>query len=234
MRRLLTFRIALAASGLMVLGACASLGTNVSGSFACRAPQGSCAPTSAIDAAATGMDAGTAPQGAASAARDALHGVGAAPSRRMLKIVLAGYRDADGNEHEPRIVRVALDEPTWRDHAVPRSAREIARRLALDLAPYGEAATDPRTAETEPSPLADDAFDTTTPFSPLSGELFSPSQQSQAVPGPLLPGTEGPGMFPPRHDLAPHPDSGDPSFEGLPSIEAIEAAKARASQEKRP
>ena len=234
MRSFHPLRIALGTAGLMALGACASLGTNVSGSFACRAPQGSCAPTSAIDAEATGMNAAAGPLGAASAAHHAQHGIGAAPSRRMLTVVLTGYHDADGNQHEPRIVRVALDEPAWRDHAATRSVREIARGLALGLAPHGEATTDPRNPETEPSSLAGDAFDTTTPFSPLSGEPFSPSRQSQAVPGPLLPGTEGPGMFPPRHDLAPQPDSGDPSFEGLPTIDAIEAAKERGTKEKRP
>ena len=234
MRRLHLLRIPLGTAGLMALGACASLGTNVSGSFACRAPQGSCAPTSAIDAAAIGMDADTLPPGPDSATRHAVHGIGTPPSRRMLKIVLAGYRDADGNEHEPRIVHAALDEPVWQDRAVPRSVREIARGLALGLAPQDESATDPQTAETEPVPPEGEPLNATNPFSPLSGELFSPSQQSQAVPGLLLPGTEGSGMFPPRHDLAPQPDSGDPSFEGLPTIEAIEAAKTRGSKEKRP
>src|SRR3546814_3158747 len=33
-----------------------SLGGNVKGSFACRAPEGTCAPTSTIDAGATGIE----------------------------------------------------------------------------------------------------------------------------------------------------------------------------------
>ena len=37
----------------LAVGGCATLGSNVSGDFACRAPNGSCAPTSAIDDAAT-------------------------------------------------------------------------------------------------------------------------------------------------------------------------------------
>ena len=37
-----------------LLAGCATLGGNVEGNFACRAPEGTCAPTSLIDAQATG------------------------------------------------------------------------------------------------------------------------------------------------------------------------------------
>ena len=44
------------AAPLLLASGCASLGGNVKGSFACRAPEGTCAPTSAIDAGATGIE----------------------------------------------------------------------------------------------------------------------------------------------------------------------------------
>lgn len=42
---------------LTLTAACASLGGNVESNFACRAPEGTCAPTSLIDDAATGPQA---------------------------------------------------------------------------------------------------------------------------------------------------------------------------------
>lgn len=49
----LPFRF-LACAGLAVMAsACATFGTNVEGSFQCRAPKGDCAPSHVLDARAT-------------------------------------------------------------------------------------------------------------------------------------------------------------------------------------
>ena len=55
MSRLPILRAMVLAAPLLLASGCASLGGNVKGSFACRAPEGTCAPTSAIDAGATGI-----------------------------------------------------------------------------------------------------------------------------------------------------------------------------------
>ena len=89
---------------LMLTGGCSTLGGNVSGDFACRAPEGSCAPTTLIDAAATGVDAqiNAASLPAASPAN---------ASGQSLRIVLAAHRDEAGRTHEARVVHVTLPEP---------------------------------------------------------------------------------------------------------------------------
>ena len=56
MNRLSILRAVVLAAPLLLASGCASLGGNVKGSFACRAPEGTCAPTSAIDAGATGIE----------------------------------------------------------------------------------------------------------------------------------------------------------------------------------
>ncbi len=56
MNRLSILRAVVLAAPLLLASGCASLGGNVKGSFACRAPQGTCAPTSTIDAGSTGIE----------------------------------------------------------------------------------------------------------------------------------------------------------------------------------
>ena len=56
MSRFPILRAGVLAAPLLLASGCASLGGNVKGSFACRAPEGTCAPTSAIDAGATGIE----------------------------------------------------------------------------------------------------------------------------------------------------------------------------------
>ena len=50
--RLLRFRVVLAGIGALPLAGCLTSGTNMHGNFDCRAPGGTCAPMTRIDAAA--------------------------------------------------------------------------------------------------------------------------------------------------------------------------------------
>ena len=77
------------ASLALTIGGCTTLGGNVKGDFACRAPTSSCAPTSAIDEQATNA---MQPQGANAPSLSPANG-------RTLRVVLAAWRDANGREH---------------------------------------------------------------------------------------------------------------------------------------
>ena len=89
-----------------LLAGCATLGGNVEGNFACRAPEGTCAPTSLIDAQATGVAAGQETLPVASAQ-------GRTSVGRSLRIVLAAHRDEAGREHEARVVQVVPSNRSW-------------------------------------------------------------------------------------------------------------------------
>ncbi|MBN9504725.1 MAG: TraV family lipoprotein [Altererythrobacter sp.] len=187
MRRQTAIRTTLACAALLAAGGCATLGGNVKGSFACRAPEGTCAPTSQIDAAAT---AGA--RGESRPASPAVHREGA----RTLRIVIAGYRDAEGRRHEPRVVHAVLPEPAWHDWREPQERGAIARDLARALAP---SANDP---SPEPvSPPAPAEF----PDPPLQRHALDPLPQPvPAEPGGMAPGDGGSGVFPPLHVRVPH------------------------------
>lgn len=188
-------------AALLAASGCATLGGNVKGSFACRAPEGSCAPTSQIDQAAVAGANSKSRQPAVAGHRE---------GTRTLRIVIAGYRDADGRSHEPRIVHAVLPEPGWDDWREPQDRSGIARDLARSLAPSGDerlpAAAEPASAVPEFSdpPLLPDV-------------LVSPSRPVPAEPGSLLPGDGGSGVSPPLHDRVPHfspPLDGAPDSEG--------------------
>lgn len=201
MRRLLTIRMSVACAALLAASGCATLGGNVKGSFACRAPEGTCAPTSQIDqAAAAGANVESRPPAAA----------GYREGARTLRIVIAGYRDAEGRSHEPRIVHAVLPEPAWTGWREPQDRGAIARDLARTLAP---SADERSSAPAEPVPTSPEFLDP----SLLPDALVSPSQPVPAEPGSLPPGDGGSGVFPPLHDRVPHffdtPD-GVPASEG--------------------
>jgi|TARA_R110000772_G_scaffold205498_2_gene315826 conjugal transfer pilus assembly protein TraV len=185
------------ASAILALSGCASLGGNISGSFDCRAPSGTCAPTSAIDAEATGQEVSllAAPSGAA------LTG----PTGRMLRVVLAAYRDTEGRMHEARVVHVALAEAASAKYQAPRSAADIGKGIACGIGSNeGQSLRHTKADHEDEAPAAN-------PF-PLPDALVSPSPVPMADPGVLPPGPEGSGVIAPLHDRAPQlirPQSGN-------------------------
>jgi conjugal transfer pilus assembly protein TraV len=188
MRRLRAIRTTLACTAFLVASGCATLGGNVNGSFACRAPEGTCAPTSQIDQAAIA--------GASLETRQPVV-AGYPEGARRLRIVIAGYRDAEGRSHEPRVVHAVLPEPAWTDWREPQDRRSIVRDLARALAPSRN--------EHLPAPAGQAPTSSVSLDPPLLPDvLVSPSQPVPAEPGSLPPGDGGSGVFPPLHGRVPH------------------------------
>ena len=175
----------LRASGLALLvltGGCSTLGGNVSGDFACRAPEGSCAPTTLIDAAATGFDAqpNAAPVSAASATIE---------NGQSLRIVLAPYRDEVGRTHEARVVHVTLPEPAGVNWRAPQRTGEVLRAIGSSI----EASNDARSNASTNSPEH------------MPDVLLPPWQPVPAEPGAHAPATGAPGAEQAARVRVPHP-----------------------------
>ncbi|MGV2495951.1 hypothetical protein [Pelagerythrobacter aerophilus] len=170
----------------LAIGGCTTLGSNVKGDFACRAPEGSCAPTSAIDEQATKA---LQPQGAnASSSPPANDGT--------LRVVLAAWRDADGREHEARVVHVPLAEKPASNWRAPLSTGDVLRALG-------------RSSQSQTGPLdtGDASGAATVPSSlpqQLPDVLVIPSQGAPELPGASVPVTGAPGR-PPSPGRVPHP-----------------------------
>lgn len=179
----------LACIAILLLAGCSTLGGNVGGDFACRAPEGTCAPTTAIDAAA--IDAAAA---GASANLGAAVGVvrgsdrqfAAAASERTLRIIIAARRDEAGRVHEARVVQVTLPEPAGGEWRQPASTSDLLRAIGQAVAP--QAASTPTDQISSPSELP--------------GQLFLPSPIGPASPGADAPVGGAPG-YPPLPDRVP-------------------------------
>jgi|32_taG_2_1085360.scaffolds.fasta_scaffold00077_57 conjugal transfer pilus assembly protein TraV len=172
----------------LAIGGCTTLGGNVKGEFACRAPEGSCAPTSAIDEQATKA---LQPQGANASSTPP-------PNDRTLRVVLAAWRDANGREHEARVVHVPLAEKPASNWRAPLSTGDVLRALG-------------RASQSQTGPLdTGDATGTATVSSSLPQQLpdvlVIPSQGASELPGASAPATGAPGR-PPSPGRVPHPVS---------------------------
>lgn len=176
--------LALAATG------CTTLGGNVAGDFACRAPDGTCAPTSQIDETATAAMA--APRS------DLPHGPhasafvpGHVPGRTM-RVVLAGHVDEAGRRHEARVVHVTLPEPVEQRWRAPRSIGEMLRALGRAGKEQRGAVADKAAGIAEPGlPPASSHFPPHLP-----DVLVLPAQTPPALPGASAPDTGAPGRHP--------------------------------------
>lgn len=168
------------------IGGCTTLGGNVKGDFACRAPEGSCAPTSAIDEQATkamqsqGVNASSSPPA----------------NGRTLRVVLAAWRDANGREHGARVVHVPLAEKPASNWRAPLSTGDVLRALGrASQSPPAATDTDDATgADTIPSSLPQQ----------LPDLLVIPSQGAPELPGASAPVPGAPGR-PPSPGRVPHP-----------------------------
>ena len=169
-----TYKLAILAGLAVTISGCATLGSNVSGDFACRAPGGSCAPTSAIDDAAT----------KASLPQKPVTQVTAPSSDRKLRIVVAARRDASGREHEARVVHVPLPEPPHSEWRAPLSTGQVLR--ALGRASQGTQQKQPIAPPSSFTPQQ------------LPDVLVIPSQTS-----PELPGAQAPAAGAPRPSPTP-------------------------------
>lgn len=137
----LTRAASVAALGLAAtqLAACTSLfGGNIKGSFACSAPNGTCAPSTVIDDQALSviqnarpMTPGRSPAGPYMRSPTAARPTTAAyvptgsgritpaqsgmahRERRVLRVVFPSFVDGGGNLHEPRIVHAVVDDGAW-------------------------------------------------------------------------------------------------------------------------
>ena len=116
---------AVALSAAAALSGCATLGGNVKGSFACRAPDGMCAPTSKIDdqalAMISGGDSEPVPAGVISPydrpdPRFIPTTVSAAPGRsseKVLRIVFPAHVDSQGRFREASAIHAVVERGTW-------------------------------------------------------------------------------------------------------------------------
>ena len=174
------------ASLALAIGGCTTLGGNVKGDFACRAPEGSCAPTSAIDEQATKA---MQPQGANAPSMLPTNG-------RTLRVVLAAWHDADGREHEARVVHVPLADKPATDWRAPLSTGDVLRALgsASQSPPAATDTGDASGAATIPSSLPQQ----------LPDVLVIPSQGAPELPGASAPDQGAPGRSP-SPGRVPHP-----------------------------
>lgn len=104
------------------LGACATLGGNVKGDFACRAPDGMCAPTTTIDDAALAMIGGEAaatpagPYNAPAASPRMIETAAVEPVRsneKVLRIVFPAHIDASGRFREASAIHAVVERGQW-------------------------------------------------------------------------------------------------------------------------
>ncbi len=122
-----------------VLGAsgCTTLGGTVKGDFTCRAPAGTCAPMTKIDAAAIGsVDEEGASAPTVGPRRQGASGKGGSVAvrtgERMLTILLPAHVDEAGVLHDAATVHAVVEQPAWTFASVgePTSLSEFSRSPA--------------------------------------------------------------------------------------------------------
>jgi len=152
MRRLAQLSVTALAAG--VLGGCASLGGNVKSDFMCKAPGGTCSPTSSIDDQAIAVIADSGRRPIASA------GSSAAPSGPVaggLRVVLPARMDRFGHWREETVVYVdrgPMSAPVAASSV--ETARSTKERLSLAELASGapELGSLDGTASRSPSPAS--------------------------------------------------------------------------------
>lgn len=220
----------LAALALTMLAGCTTLGGHVSGDFACRAPQGNCAPASVIDAQALGTLSGDADRPIALTGHRG--SVRAEPgdlrrtSERKLRIVFPAHVDASGIFHEEAVVWAIAEPADWAARARAPEAAPGLRGIGKAIAERLEA---PASNAPEPDGPIPAEVDTPTHddlFLPLASPPDSPFTAREATAGAHAPAIEG---FDTTRTRDRTPRSGLDPLIVWPSIEAIEEARLTAT-----
>lgn len=206
---------------LALLGGCATLGTNIDGDFACRAPKGTCAPSHVIDAEVTKSPT-SAPDIAPLIPRGVASGDTARTGERTLRIVFPAHVDEAGVLHDEAIAWAVIETPRWAAEMrrKPDEAPPLMRQLRRQLKDAQRAEADatgtdldlPFAPVTQPSSLL-----------PPTSPLALPSTAREVIAGASAPAVEG-------FDIAPSPDDRTPRHTDTgkaPSDAAIDAAKAK-------
>ena len=220
----------LASLALALLAGCTTLGGNVSGDFACRAPQGNCAPASVIDARAIANLAdetdcpATAPRqrGIARAEPGDL----ARTSERKLRIVFPAHVDAAGIFHEEAVAWVIAEPADWAARARMPEAAPRLRAIGKVISGRLEAAQPVSPIAEEPVAPSDETSANDNLFLPLASPPALPFTAREAIAGAHAPAIEG---FDTKRDRDRTPRFGFKPLIAWPSIEAIEAAHARST-----
>ncbi|WP_430386383.1 conjugal transfer protein TraV [Blastomonas fulva] len=250
----LPFRF-LACAGLAVMAsACATFGTNVEGSFQCRAPKGDCAPSHVLDARATSdMTTEKNPQHAMRPAIAVAAGDQARTSERTLKIVFPAWVDEAGTLHDEAIAWAVIENPRWAaelrrkrgEGSAPPLMRQLKRQLKAAQATAQSGALADTMLEADSMDEASTAHsdqnapdaelliqpDNHSDLFPLVSPPVSPSPANETATGADAPVAGGLHATASPHDPAPRLSNTRAPLT-FPSIEAIEAAKRDAAASK--
>lgn len=240
--RLSSIKRLAALGSLGLLSACTSLSANIDSDFACRAPKGHCAPTSAIDAEALEINDGRRHENALRTVvtQDASPGaqLAARTNENILKIILPAHVDKAGYLRDEAAVYVVIAKPRWATEQVrpvtARSAKDTARSISRANRREQDAAADPDTSKVPDLSAADFAggeeaadLSQTKPNSISdisSSREGSPLTLREAIAGASLPAIEGFATSSPAR--TPHAILvGENAPSGFPNTAAIEAAR---------
>jgi conjugal transfer pilus assembly protein TraV len=230
---------------LASLSACATLGTNVAGDFSCRAPKGGCAPTGDIDAAATSVSHGHAPERTPLPARAGVApGDVARTGERTIKIVFPAHIDSQGTLRDEAVAWAVVEQADWAA-ALRRSPvdskHSVNNQLRQSLKQKHQSAGASQSAPLSHDSTASEPFletDADRPFSdallfPLVSPLVLPSTAREAIAGASAPAVEGFDMSSPLHVRTPR-SSNDEVLHNYPTLEDIAAAKSRSKSDAGP
>nr|MBA4771023.1 conjugal transfer protein TraV [Sphingobium sp.] len=250
----LPFRF-LACAGLAVMAsACATFGTNVEGSFQCRAPRGDCAPSHVLDARATSdMTTKKNPLHATRPAMAVAAGDQARTSERTLRIVFPARVDEAGTLHDEAVAWAVIENPRWAaelrrkpgEKAAPPLMRQLTRQLkavqataqtgaqadTMLAADSMDEATTARSDQSAPDAEFLIQPDNHSDLFPLVSPPVSPSPANETATGADAPVAGGLHATASPHDPAPRLSNTRAPLT-FPSIEAIEAAKRDAAASK--
>jgi conjugal transfer pilus assembly protein TraV len=240
MRR--NFRLPLCAGLAVLLSGCATFGSNVEGSFHCRAPEGSCAPSHIIDARAAGeIRQAENLVNAVHPPRMVAPGDQARTAERTLKIVFPARVDETGTLHDEAVAWAVIENPRWAAELRRKPGSEAAAPLMRQLRRQLKTAQEQAVPTTNPDGAPDSQDDPSQLFTPspsddlfpLASPLALPSTAREADAGADAPAAEGFDMPVSPHDRAPRPSASHSELT-YPGIEAIEAAKSGAAGSKEP